>query len=66
MSGGYFERYKEVATSGIYTNIREVTASLQLRPGRYVLVPSTYEKGCHGDFLVRMYTEKAIHVTELE
>ena len=65
LSSSYFEKYREVVSSGLYSNVREVTASLQLKPGRYVLVPSTYEPQRHGDYLVRMYTEKPVHVTEL-
>lgn len=56
----------EIAGSGIYKNLREVTLTVQLPPGSYVIVPSTFKEAEESDFLMRIFTEKAITVSELE
>uniref|UniRef100_A0A667X5T5 Zgc:85932 n=1 Tax=Myripristis murdjan TaxID=586833 RepID=A0A667X5T5_9TELE len=41
-----------------YTTRREVVLRSRLPPGRYIIIPSTYEPNQEGAFLVRVLTEK--------
>jgi hypothetical protein len=43
--------------SGAYINKREVTGRFRVKPGNYILIPSTYEQDKEGQFLVRIFTE---------
>jgi len=40
--------------------MREITGRHKLEPGAYCIVPSTFEPGEEGDFLLRVYTEKPV------
>ncbi len=46
-----------MARSGNFINFREVSARLLLRPGRYIVVPSTYDPGYGGDYMLRVLEE---------
>ena len=48
----------EKAGSSIFINAREVFAKLELDPGRYVILPSTFDANNDGEFMLRIYTEK--------
>jgi len=48
----------EKAGDSIFINAREVMSRLHLEPGRYIVVPSTYEPNVAGSFMVRIFTEK--------
>ena len=37
-----------------YVNLREVSARLVLPPGKYVVIPTTFNRGERGQFLVRL------------
>jgi len=56
----FFMHNASVANSGIYCNFREVTGRHKLAPGTYCIVPSTFDPGYEGDFVLRVYTEKPI------
>jgi hypothetical protein len=43
--------------AGAYINKREVTGRFRVKPGNYILIPSTYEQDKEGEFLVRIFTE---------
>ncbi|CAF0795249.1 unnamed protein product [Adineta ricciae] len=43
--------------TGSYINKREVTGRFRVKPGNYILIPSTYESDREGEFLVRIFTE---------
>jgi len=43
--------------SGAYINKREVTGRFRVKPGNYILIPSTYEQDKEGQFLVRIFSE---------
>ena len=45
-----------------YINLREVTGRHKLKPGLYVVVPSTYEAATEGEFLLRIFSEKQQHM----
>lgn len=49
----------EKAGDSIFINAREVVNKFELKRGRYVVVPSTYEPNKAGSFLLRVFTEKS-------
>ena len=48
----------EKAASSIFINSREVFNKLELDPGRYVVIPSTFDPNNDGEFMLRIYTEQ--------
>lgn len=48
--------------SGPFSNARNVFARVNVRPGRYVIIPSTFEPGCHGKFILRTYSSKGLNL----
>ena len=54
----YILYHRSEATSGSFTNTREVFKRFDLDPGRYVLVLCTFKPNEEGDFLLRVFTEK--------
>lgn len=48
--------------SGPFSNARNVFARVNVRPGRYVSIPSTFEPGCHGKFILRTYSSKGLNL----
>lgn len=55
----YFLYHKSFARSDNFVNAREVTGRFSLPPGDYVLLPSTFKADEEGDFIMRMFSEKA-------
>ena len=62
----YFQYNRECASSGTYSNSREVSLTVELPPGAYMLVPSSFYAGEENDFIVRVYSEKPVTCSELE
>ena len=48
------------ARSPSFINAREVSGRYQLKPGTYVIVPSTYDPDQEGAFLLRILSEKIV------
>eukprot|EP00794_Sanderia_malayensis_P020617 gene20617-22652_t len=59
MSKDFFLYNKSTARSENFINSREVTGRFSLPPGQYVILPSTFKPNEEGDFLLRMFSEKA-------
>lgn len=51
----------EKAGDSTFINSREVFARLELDPGRYIIIPSTFDPDIAGEFLLRVYTDKNPH-----
>ena len=49
----------EKAGDSIFINMREVVNRFQLKTGRYVVIPSTYDPHVAGNFMLRIFTEKS-------
>lgn len=41
----------------IYINSRSVFMRIGLKEGRYVVIPTTFDPGLDGDFLLRVFTD---------
>ena len=54
----FFKYTMSTARSNSFINMREVTGRFKLPTGTYVIVPSTYDPGYEGLFLLRTFTEK--------
>ncbi|XP_069748966.1 calpain-5-like [Narcine bancroftii] len=56
--------FKKVFTSA-YRATRSIFLRMDLKKGRYVIIPTTLEPSSEGDFLLRVYTDKASGCREL-
>ena len=54
----YFRYNLSTARSPSFINYREVVTRFKLKPGSYVVIPSTFEPDEEGDFLLRIFSEK--------
>lgn len=45
----------------VYINSRSVFKRTDLTEGRYVVIPTTFEPGLEGDFLLRVFTDVPSH-----
>lgn len=61
LSTDFFKYNTSIARSPTYINLREVTSRFALPPGTYAIIPSTFDKGEEGDFILRVWTEAAAH-----
>ena len=55
----YFRYHSSCARSKSFINLREVVGRFKLEPGSYIVIPSTFEPDQEGDFLLRVFSEKA-------
>ncbi|XP_004569702.1 calpain-5 [Maylandia zebra] len=49
----------------IYINSRSVFLRIDLKEGRYVIIPTTFDPGLEGDFLLRVFTDVTSDCKEL-
>lgn len=54
----FFLSHQPSTCSSTYVNLREVSSRVQLPPGQYLVVPSTFEPFKDGDFCLRVFSEK--------
>jgi len=54
----FFRYNRQTARSPSFINYREVVTRFKLKPGSYVVIPSTFEPDEEGDFLLRIFSEK--------
>ncbi|XP_055880800.1 calpain-B-like isoform X2 [Biomphalaria glabrata] len=55
----FFKYNNSVAHCPKFINRREICGRFKLPPGSYAIIPSTYEPHYEGEFLLRIFTEKA-------
>jgi len=55
----FFKYTRSVGRSKAFINLREVTCRFRLPPGTYCIVPSTFKPEEAGDFIFRIFSEKA-------
>uniref|UniRef100_UPI00358FB033 calpain-9-like isoform X2 n=1 Tax=Myxine glutinosa TaxID=7769 RepID=UPI00358FB033 len=53
----FFARHRSQKRSA-FINMREICQRFKLKPGHYVIIPSTYKPRHEGRFLLRVFTEK--------
>ncbi|XP_055297733.1 calpain-A-like [Sitodiplosis mosellana] len=53
----FFKYHASVARSPAFVNLREVSCRFRLKPGHYLIVPSTFEPNEEGQFLIRCFSE---------
>ena len=53
----FFKYNLSTGRSKAFQNTREVTERFRLPVGTYVIIPSTFEPGYEGEFLLRTFTE---------
>jgi len=56
----YIQCKKSLMDTDMYTDLREVVMTGQLRPGSYFIVPATFEAEQQCEFLIRIYTENDV------
>ncbi|XP_048474228.1 calpain-12 [Rhincodon typus] len=54
----FFRKYHPVFHSGNFINSRSVARRLQLPPGEYVILPTTFSKNEEGEFFLRIFAKK--------
>ena len=62
MDSGSFEDIEKsvnysrpVAKTNTFVNKRQVSLRISVPPGKYAIIPSTFEAGHEGEFLVRLF-----------
>ncbi|XP_076585434.1 calpain-9 [Chaetodon auriga] len=61
----FFRYHPSKARSKTYINMREVSERFTLPPGKYLLIPTTFQPHHEADFLIRIFSEKAANALEM-
>lgn len=61
----FFRYHPSKARSRTYINMREVSERFTLPPGKYLLVPTTFQPHHEADFLIRIFSEKKAPAIEM-
>ena len=59
----YLKEHVSIGRSDSYINLRDVVVRFKFPPGRYVVIPSTYEPNKEGKFVLRIFAEKKTATT---
>ncbi|CAH8528468.1 unnamed protein product [Heterobilharzia americana] len=62
----FFKYNASIARSPAFINLREVCGRHRLDPGRYAIVPSTFQPNEEAEFLLRIFSEKPQTTQELD
>uniref|UniRef100_A0A8C6PZ60 Calpain 9 n=1 Tax=Nothobranchius furzeri TaxID=105023 RepID=A0A8C6PZ60_NOTFU len=65
MGKDFFRYNASKARSRTYINMREVAERFSLPPGKYLLVPTTFQPHQEADFLIRIFSEKKAGAVQL-
>ncbi|XP_069624539.1 calpain-8-like isoform X1 [Ranitomeya imitator] len=65
MGKDFFKKYKDVARTDNYKNLREVSKRFQLPIGKYVIVPATFYPAQEADFCLRIFMERDAKALEI-
>ncbi|KAK1797096.1 hypothetical protein P4O66_008485, partial [Electrophorus voltai] len=60
------QRFGEQAASSVYMDSRSVALRVTLGPGRYTVVPTTFQPGVNGRFLLRLFSHTDMKLRELK
>lgn len=58
LTNEFFAKSRPVAGTRCYINYRQVVGRCRLKPGNYVIVPSTFKPNQQGNFLLRLFIER--------
>ncbi|XP_065115687.1 calpain-2 catalytic subunit-like [Paramisgurnus dabryanus] len=58
--------YKRSVAKSEFIYMREISKRFKLRPGEYVIIPSTYDPNLQGSFILRVFTEKKATVSPMD
>ncbi|XP_053191095.1 calpain-9 [Scomber japonicus] len=61
----FFRYHASKARSRTYINMREVSERFTLPPGKYLLVPTTFQPHHEADFIIRIFSEKKAEAIEM-
>ncbi|XP_076318532.1 calpain-B-like [Tachypleus tridentatus] len=62
----FFKYTASKAKSPSFINLREVSCRFKLPPGSYCIIPSTFDPGDRGEFVLRVFTEKENKMSEYD
>lgn len=62
----FFKYNASCAKSPSFINLREICGRHKLTPGTYAIIPSTFEPHNKGEYLMRIFTEKANITSEID
>lgn len=62
----FFKFNASKARAPAFVNLREVCGRHKLKPGQYAIIPSTFNPNEEGDFMLRIFSEKAQTTQELD
>ncbi|PIO60918.1 calpain large subunit, domain III, partial [Teladorsagia circumcincta] len=66
LSADYLLGRKPTARTRVFINMREVTCRFRVPAGHYVILPCTFDPGCDGEFLLRIYVNGKLQTCRLQ
>jgi hypothetical protein len=62
----FFMAHKAIGTSGPYINYREIFGRFSLTEGVFIIVPATFEPDTPSVFLLRIFSQERITLSEIK